>query len=97
MLFAGASCSLHQALRVVLLSLFRQRRGGVFFGDRWGYVEGLLSWSNGVLDNSIYPGLFLAYVGFILLHSKGLITLGKFMTLWGWLFVFSIGAVISMA
>ena len=42
-------------------------------------------------------GFFMAYVGFILLHSKGLTTLGGFMKMWGWLFIGSIGAVIMMA
>jgi len=42
-------------------------------------------------------GLFLAYVGFIILHSKGLTTLGNFMKIWGWIFLGSIAAVITMA
>jgi MFS transporter, PAT family, solute carrier family 33 (acetyl-CoA transportor), member 1 len=41
-------------------------------------------------------GFFLAYVGFIILHSRGLTTLGNFMKVWGWLFLGSIGAVVTM-
>lgn len=42
-------------------------------------------------------GFFLAYVGFIILHSKGLTTLGNFMRVWGWFFVASVAVVIAMA
>ena len=42
-------------------------------------------------------GTFLAYVIFILLHSRGLISLGAFMQLWGGAFVASIAAVLLMA
>ena len=42
-------------------------------------------------------GTFLAYVVFTLLHSKGLVTLGSFMRLWGFAFLASIGAVLLMA
>jgi len=41
-------------------------------------------------------GTFLAYVGFLLLHARGLTTLGKFMRLWGFLFLGSIAAVVLM-
>ena len=42
-------------------------------------------------------GTFLAYVVFILLHARGLTTLGQFMQLWGCVFIGSIGAVVLLA
>lgn len=32
------------------------------FGPWWGFQMGLWSWVSGVLDNGIYPVLFLAYL-----------------------------------
>lgn len=33
------------------------------FGPFWGWMEGFWSWVSGVTDNSVYPVLFMSYLG----------------------------------
>lgn len=51
-----------------MATLFPENSGYVVwvtaaFGPFWGFMEGFWSWVSGVTDNSIYPVLFLSYLG----------------------------------
>lgn len=41
------------------------------FGPFWGFLEGFLSWTSGVSDNSIYPVLFCDYLQHVLPSTAG--------------------------
>eukprot|EP00906_Rhabdomonas_costata_P001952 RCo003091 len=66
-LFPFVWCIQEALITAELCTMFPENSGFVAwvsaaFGPFWGFQEGLFSWCSGMMDNAIYPGLFIAYV-----------------------------------